>query len=72
MKQLTFLFIATLFSTAVAFGQKSVPSVTVKSLEGESFDLQKFASDPDKVISLTFGPLGVRPAKRIGCHCRLL
>lgn len=64
MKQLTFLIIATLFSTVVAFGQKSIPSVSVKSLDGESFDLQEFASDPEVVYIIDFWATWCSPCKK--------
>ena len=64
MKQLTVLFFVTLFCSAAAIGQKSIPSVAVKSLDGQSFDLQEFTSDESKIYIIDFWATWCSPCKK--------
>lgn len=64
MKQLTFLILATLCISISAIGQKSIPSVIVKSLDGQTFNLQEYASDDSKTYIIDFWATWCSPCKK--------
>ncbi|HFA47698.1 MAG TPA: TlpA family protein disulfide reductase [Bacteroidetes bacterium] len=64
MKQLTFIFLSLFCFSFAASGQKSVPDVNVKSLDGQSFNLKEYTSDPDKTYILDFWATWCSPCKK--------
>ena len=62
IKSLLFFFAVSLFATG-AFAQKTLPKVTIKTLEGENVEIQDYATD-GKVTVLCFWATWCGPCKR--------
>ena len=60
MKALT--TIAFVFVTFLAFGQKQIPSVEVKTLDGQSVDIQEYAQN-GKITVVSFWAIWCSPCK---------
>ena len=61
MKALT--TIAFVFITSLAFGQKNIPSVEVKTLDGQSVDIQEYAQN-GKITVVSFWATWCSPCKK--------
>lgn len=64
MKQMTFLAFFALCLSFSTFAQKAVPSVTVKSLDGQSYDLKTYTSDSKKIFIIDFWATWCSPCKK--------
>lgn len=64
MKELSCLVLFAFALTISAFGQNTLPNVEVKSLDRETFNLQEYASDPNKVYIIDFWATWCSPCKK--------
>lgn len=55
--------IAFMFIAALAFGQKSIPSAEVKTLDGQSVDIQQYATN-GKITVISFWATWCAPCKK--------
>ena len=63
--KLSYLFVTALFlfTGSLSFGQKALPSVEVKTLDGQTIDIQDYAKD-GKITVISFWATWCSPCKK--------